>query len=656
MALTQVFKPITIGKLQIPNRIVRGAHDTGLGGPDIGDDYIAFHAARARSGCGLSVMEASSVHPSSRLHIALFGDAIVPSFRRLMEAVQPHGMRVFQQLWHGGNLYPAFDGSPAWAVSDRPGYWGMVGKPMSRRDIAELQTAFVTAALNCQEGGLNGVEVHACHGYLFHQFLSPYYNDRSDEYGGSFENRARFLFETVRAIRKAVRPDFVVGIRLGASQAPGGVSEEDNKIIVRQLEAEGLIDYLSVSRGDYFRMDTMVGSMQNPTGYELPSTADIASVATVPRILTGRFRTLEEADQILREGSADMISMVRAQIADPDLVRKTREGRAEEVRPCIACNQGCIGGLFRVGRMGCAVNPAVGAELTLAEDLIGTTSAPKKVLIVGGGPAGMEAARTAALRGHKVTLVEAQRSLGGSVNLAKVAPSLSTLGDITVWLQQEIERLGVQIRLGTFVEADDIRAEAADVVIIATGAAPRLDGFQLHNPGEPALGCDLPHVLSSQDLMTAKSEKNLGQSALVLDTVGHYEALAVVETLLSRGLSVTYLSSAVSMSPYVQTTWRDVPALERFYALGKFEALVRHHLVEIEPGQCIVRPLQAPANLSRRIAADTVVLVTQNTPLRALYDELRDEHPALFLAGDAHSPRDVQAAIAEGHHLGRSIP
>lgn len=525
MALTHVFKPIMIGEVEIPNRIVRAAHDTGFGGPDIGDDYIAYHAARARSGCGLSVMEASSVHPSSRLHVALFGDAIVPAFRRLMEAVRPHGMRLFQQLWHGGNLYPAFDGSPAWAVSDRPGYWGMVGKPMSLRQIAELKTAFVDAALRCQDGGLDGVEVHACHGYLFHQFLTHHYNNREDEYGGSFENRSRFLFETMRAIRKAVRPDFAVGIRLGASQAPGGISVEDNKTLVRQLEAEGLIDFLSVSHGDYFRMDTMVGSMQNPVGYELPSTAEIASVATVPRILTGRFRTLEEADQALREGSADLISMVRAQIADPELLRKTREGRAEEVRPCIACNQGCIGGLFRVGRMGCAVNPAVGAERVLAEDLIGTTAAPKKVLVVVGGPAGMEAARTAALRGHRVTLAEAQRSLGGTVNLAKAAPRLGTLGDITQWLEMEIRRLGVQVKLGAYMEADDVRAETADVVIVATGASPRLDGFQPHNPGEPALGCELPHVLSSHDLVMSKADANLGASALVLDTVGHYERL-----------------------------------------------------------------------------------------------------------------------------------
>lgn len=655
MALTRVFEPISIGKVRIPNRIARAAHDTGFGSPHISDDSIAYHVARAKGGCGLTILEASSVHPSSAIHVALFGDAVVPAFRKLMDAVRPHGMRVFQQLWHGGNLWPSFDGQPPLAVSDIPGYGGIVGRPMSLRDIAEIRQAFVDAALRCQEGGLDGVEVHACHGYLFHQFLSPFYNTRTDPYGGSLENRSRFLLETLRAIRAAVRPDFAVGVRLGASEAPGGVSIEDNKIVLRRLEDEKLIDYVSVSKGDYFRLDTIVGSMQHPLGYELSSTAEIASIASVPRMLTGRFRTLEEAEQLLREGKADLVSMVRAQIADPDLVRKTREGRVDEVRPCLACNQGCIGGIFRSGRMGCTVNAAVGAERALAEDLIEKTRSPKRVLVVGGGPAGMEAARIAALKGHRVILAEAQRRLGGTVNLAKKAPSLGTLGDITSWLEMEVQRLGVEVRLGTYVEPDEVRAIAADAVIIATGSMPRLDGFQLADPGEPTKGCDLPHAISSHDLFSDGEKVDRGASAVVFDTVGHYEALAVVEQLMKQGLAVTYVSSAVSLSPYVQTTWRDIPALERFHALGSFIALLRHQLVEIQPGFCIVRPRQAASYQAQRIAADTVVLVTHNKPARGLYDALREEHPAVFLIGDANAPRDVQVAIAEGSRTARGL-
>lgn len=343
-------------------------------------------------------------------------------------------------------------------------------------------------------------------------------------------------------------------------------------------------------------------------------------------------------------------------IADPNLVRKTREGRADEVRPCIACNQGCIGGIFRANRMGCTVNAAVGAEATMSEELLVPVDRPKRVLVVGGGPAGLEAARVAALKGHKVRLVEAQNRLGGAVNLAKKAPALLTLGDITDWLEREVARLGVEMCLNTFLEADEIRASDADVVIIATGSEPRLDGFQLADPGEQVEGCDLPHVLSTHALFSGARLPDRGAHALVFDTVGHYEALAAVDTLMQRGLAVTFVTSAVSMSPYVQTTWRDVPALERFHRLGSFEALVRHRLERIEDGACIIRPRQAPTDKVRRVTADVVVLVTHNKPLRGLYEELREEREgSIFVIGDASAPRDVQVAIAEGNQLARAI-
>jgi 2,4-dienoyl-CoA reductase-like NADH-dependent reductase (Old Yellow Enzyme family) len=654
MTLSRIFEPIKIGNVEVPNRIVRTAHDTGYAGPNITDDFIAYHQARAKGGCGLSILEASSVHPSSRMHVALFGDAVIPGFQRLMEAIRPYGMKVFQQLWHGGNLYADSNGAPPWAVSDVPGYTGFVGRVMSTADVSELKRAFVEAALKCQEGGLDGVEVHACHGYIFHQFLSPYYNKRTDQYGGSADNRARFLFETLREIRAAVRSDFAVGVRLGASELPNSIDDELNKQILRQLEAENLIDFVDASKGDYFRMDTMVGSMQQPTGYELPSTAEIASIASVPRIVTGRFRTLEEAEQVLREGQADLISMVRAQIADPDLVRKTRELGADSVRPCIGCNQGCIGGLFRGGRMGCAVNPAAGSEATLSEDLIKRAAVVRKILIVGGGPAGMEAARISALEGHKVVLTEAQPKLGGAINIAKTAPFLQGLGDISLWLEQEVYRLGVDVRLGTYMEIDDVLAEGADEIVIATGSLPRMDGFQLGNPGRNVLGVDLPHVVSSTDLLS-KPNIPKGKTALVLDTVGHFEGLAVVEFLLKKNLAVTYLSHTVSVAPYVQTTFRDIPTLERFYALGNFQTRLRHELVEIRTGNCIIKALQAGPNQTTIVDADTVVLVTQNQPLRELYDELRLHGASVHLAGDAQSPRDLQVAIAEGHRTARAF-
>lgn len=654
MSLNLVFEPLKIGSVEVPNRIARTAHSTGMGDTRITDELIAYHEARARGGCGLSILEACSVHPSSCLTpLGLFSDTIVEDYRRMMARIRPHGMKVFQQLWHGGNLYNGYDGGAPWAVSSITGFLGKVGRVMNESMIRELIGAYAEAAAKAREGGLDGVEVHAAHGYLPQQFLSPVYNNRTDDWGGSFENRNRFLVETLRAIRAKAGADFALGIRLSASEMPGGVTEEDNKQVLRAVQAEGLIDYVNASRGDYYKMDTMVGGMHNPTGYELPSSGDIASVATVPRLVTGRIRTLEEADQIIREGVADLVSMVRQHIADPNIVRKTREGRAEEVRPCIGCNQGCWGGHARNGRFGCTVNAAAGRELELAEELFGTTAAPKKVLVVGGGPAGMEAARVAAAAGHKVVLCEASPSLGGVVAVAKKAPKLATVGDIAYWLEQEVYRLGVEVRLNTYVEPSDVLAEQADHVIVATGSLPRMDGLQPTNPGSPVRGVDQPHVVSSIELLA--SPQKLGKTAVVVDTVGEYEGIAVMEHLLSKGVKVTFVTSARSMAPEIEKTQRDWPAYERFLRLGDFEVLTRHHLVEIQPGECIVRPHLASDNQTRVLPADTVVLVTQNEPLTQLWDELHESLPSISLVGDAQQPRDILHAIWDGHAAARAI-
>jgi 2,4-dienoyl-CoA reductase-like NADH-dependent reductase (Old Yellow Enzyme family)/thioredoxin reductase len=654
MALKMVFEPIRIGAVEIPNRVARTAHSSGMGTTRITDELIAYHEARAKGGCGLSILEACSIHRSSALTpLSLYSDTIVEDYRKLMDRIRPHGMKVFQQLWHGGNLYNGIDGSAGWAASSLAGFLGKVGRTMSEAMILEVIEGYAQCAVKAREGGLDGVEVHAAHGYLPQQFLSPLTNTRTDDWGGSFENRNRFLMETLRAIRRAAGADFALGIRLSASEMPGGVSEEDNKQVLRAVQAEGLIDYVNVSRGDYYKMDTMVSGMHSPTGYELASSADIASVGTVPRLVTGRFRTLEEIDQVIRDGLADLVSMVRQHIADPDIVRKTREGRVEEVRPCIGCNQGCWGGWARNGRFGCTVNPAAGRELELAEDLMVKTDEPKTVLVVGGGPGGLEAARTAALKGHKVILCEAGPALGGAINVAKRAPKLSTIGDIAYWLEQEVYRLGVDVRLNTYVEAADIEAIGADHVIVATGSAPRMDGVQNLNPGEPARGVEQSHVVSAIDVFTAP--RDWGKSALVLDTHGDYVGLAVTEQLLGQGVKVSYVTPHTSLAPELEKTRRDGPALERFYKLGEFEVLNRTHLVEIQKDQCIVRPLLAGANQTRTVPADTVVLITHNEPLDGLWNELHETRTGVCLVGDAQQPRDVLNAIWEGHAAARAI-
>jgi 2,4-dienoyl-CoA reductase-like NADH-dependent reductase (Old Yellow Enzyme family) len=646
MALHKVFEPLKVGPVTLPNRVVRTAHGGLEMSPRMTDDYIAYHARRGKGGCGLTILGAASVHPSSMLYpYGLFYDGIVRDYRRLMDACEPTGMKVFAQLWHGGNLYPAIDGGPGWAVSDIPGMMGMTGLRMTGDMIREVIAAYVKSAVEARDGGLHGVEVHAAHGYLPQQFLSPIYNDRTDEWGGSFDNRIRFLLEVLRGIRAEVGADMAISVRLAASDMPGGIDIAENQQVLRALEAEGLIDLVNVSRGDYYRMDTMVGAMQNPTGYEVPSSGEIASVATVPRLLAGRYRTLDDAEQLLRSGEADLVSMVRAQIADPDLVNKTREGRALEVRPCIGCNQ-----QRRGGRFGCAVNAAAGIESTYDEDFITPAATPSKVLVIGGGPGGMEAARVAAIKGHKVVLCEASPELGGMLNVARRAPQSASFGDIALWLEAEIYRLGVDVRLNTYVEPEDILAEGADHVIVATGSIPRMDAQQYTFPAQAVPGKDQPHVVSAIEVL--RESRDWGRSAVVLDTVGDYEGLAVTEELLSKGLSVRLVTPSAAIGEKNERTW---PAYERFTQMGGFEEVTRHHLVEIRKDDVLVRPHLAAQQQVRAIPADTVVLITPNQPLRELFEALAGTQPNLTLIGDARQPRDLLRAIWEGHAAARAI-
>lgn len=642
----RIFEPLKVGPVELPNRVVRTAHGGLEMASRMSDDYIAYHARRGKGGCGLTILGAASVHPSSKLFpFSLFHKDIVADYERLMAACRRWSMKVFAQLWHGGNLYPAADGSPGWAVSDKTGMLGMTGIGMSEDMIAEVIAAYAQRAVEAREGGLHGIEVHAAHGYLPQQFLSSAHNDRSDRWGGSFENRSRFLMEVLRAIRGAVGGDLAISVRLAATDMPGGIDIAENQRVLMALQAEKLIDMVNVSRGDYYRLDTIVGAMQNPTGYEIPSSGEIASVATVPRLLAGRYRTLDDAEQLLRDGTADLVSMVRAQIADPDLVNKTRAGRALEVRPCIGCNQQARG-----GRFGCAVNAAAGIESTYDEDLITPAAERRKVLVIGGGPAGMEAARVAALQGHQVILCEAGPNLGGMLNTARRAPHSGGFGDIALWLEQEILRLGVELRLNTYVDAEDVLAEGADHVIIATGSQPRMDGMQYTFPALAVPGTDLPHVVSVVDLLQTK--RDWGKTALVLDTVGDYDGLAASEFLLTQGVKVTYVTGGAGLA---ERNERRLTAWERFLALGGFEMLPWHHLIEIKPGEATVRPYLGAAQQVQIIPADTVVLITHNQPLRDLHDALRDRHDRVTIIGDAKQPRDLLQAIWEGHAAARAL-
>ncbi|MFD0850215.1 oxidoreductase [Sphingosinicella xenopeptidilytica] len=650
----RALSPIAIGGVEVKNRIARTAHATMMArGGGITPELIAYHLARAEGGVGLTILEAAGVHPSSVLSLANLDDSIIDGYRALAAAMAPTGMRVFQQLWHGGHIYPQPDGAPPLAPGTVPSHIaGIAPRPLTRRQIAEIITAYAAAARRCEVGGLDGVEIHGGHGYLLAQFLSPVHNQREDEYGGDLEGRMRLLREVLGAVRDAVSPGFAVGVRLSDSADPRILAMADVATVAARLRDEGLIDYVNMSWGDYYALQRQVGGMDAPTGFQIPYTAPPVADFGLPRLLNGRFRTLEEVEQVLREGEADLISMVRAHIADPEIVAKSAAGHPERVRPCIACNQGCIGRAATFGRLGCVVNTAAGEEGRLAERRITPAERLQRVLIVGGGPGGLEAARIAATAGHKVTLAEAMPTLGGLTNVYRPAPRMGTIGDIAGWLEQEVYRLGVDVRLSTYLDAADIAEEGADTVILAVGADLDMPLRQVQSPAdalEPAPGTRL---VSTLDLFGERG-RDWGKSAVVVDEHGHYEAIAAAEHLLEQGLAVTFVTRHKLFAPLIDVTLRTQSALERLYARGDFTLRVGSRVVAARPGSADVQP-QFGGRVET-FAADTIVWVPIRGGQHALAAELEALGVNFVRIGDALAGRNLQTAIREGHLAARAL-
>jgi 2,4-dienoyl-CoA reductase-like NADH-dependent reductase (Old Yellow Enzyme family) len=645
-----VFAPLDIGSVTVPNRICRTAHGSGNPWVDAGDGLITYHEARARGGVGLIILEPAGVHPSCPTVIPAWDDRVVEGYQKLAPAIHRHGTKLFQQIWHWGNAVPVNPlGGPLWSSSDVPNPGaGTVPRPMTKAMIDEVVAGFASAARRTKVGGLDGVEVHGAHGYLVSQFLSPIANRREDEYGGSLENRVRFLREVLEAIRAEVGTGYVVGVRISSSEeVEGGLTPPDSLEIAKMIEP--LVDYINVSLGSNYNYH--MSTMDHPLGLELPKSEIITKQLDVPTIVAGRIMTLEQADAIIESGQASMVSMVRALIADPDLIRKGRDGRHAEVRPCTSSSQGCMGGAL--GKFACVVNPSVGNEALVPSDVPPPTDDPKHVLVAGGGPAGLEAARGAALAGHTVTLCEMTNALGGQVAIASLAPHRADWGAITQWLGDEVERVGVKVRLRTAVEPDLVREENPDVVIVATGSTPRRDGFQSKRPTYQLPGVGLPHVYTSWDVFGFGGRAEVGATALVFDDAGGFEAIATAEMLAAAGASVTVVTRHPIMGAIVPAReWTVALPRERLLASG-----ARHvgqgYLEEIRPGEVDVGVFGSDERIT--CPADTVVLVGYNLPNRELADALDGFAGPVHLVGDAAGGSNLEQAIREGHMVARQL-
>lgn len=652
MAYEILQEPVQIAGCRVPNRIVRTAHATGFARGEISPRLVAYHAARARGGVGLSFIEIAAVHPTTPSGVIAFHDGVIGGYRALADACRPHGMRLFQQLWHGGSNAVPLDGGPSWGPSTVPeAQQGRTPIPMTQAMIDEVVAGFAAAARRCREGGLDGVEVHAAHGYLPGQFLSPLTNRRSDGYGGSLENRTRFLREVLAAIRGAVGAGFPVGVRLsGTEGVAGGIQPDEARGTAEILEAAGLVDFVNVSMGSYYAFHKFIGAMHEPLGYEIPTSEPVTKAVRVPTIVTGRIMDLHDAERIVRSGIADLVSMVRATIADPEIVAKSFRGDAARVRPCISCNQGCVGGLLgAVGHVGCLVNPDAGFE---ERAQLAPTRTPRRVVVVGGGPAGLEAALTAARRGHRVTLCEAGTQLGGVAQLARRAPHREDMVVIVRWLAQELEAAGVEIRLGAAMTAAEIAAGAFDAVIVATGGEPRRDGRSRHRPAQEVPGVRSPHVGTPEDVLAGR----LGESArcaVVYDDFGHVSGASIAEHLIARGVRVAFATGEPSLASQLGPSLQADPYNARLRSHADFTLFTRSVVAAVTPTHVALRDLDT--GLACEVEADLVVLETGSLPRRELHDALVARGIEAHLAGDALSTRDMQHAFASGRRAGNAV-
>jgi len=646
-----LFEPIDVGPVTIPNRIVRSAHGTQL----YGESLIAYHEARAAGGVGMTTLQATGVHRDSPSSIPLHSDDCIPFYRELSDRIRPHGMKLFQQIYHPGSATrpTAMAGMISASAIPNP-MVGAVPVEMTRAMIAEQVEAFAAAARRCRDGGLDGVDVHASSGYLLEQFLSPANNLRADEYGGPLENRMRFLMEVLAAIRAEIGRDICVGIRLPNEEfIPGGLTPGDVAEIARIVEP--YVDYVSLHMGSYWRFHKLLSTMDDPLGNEMAVNEQILPAVGVPSIVVGRIMTLDQASQIVASGAADMVSMVRALIADPELVNKARRGDAHLVRPCIGSNIGCVGQLMSVGRLGCVVNVAAGRETTTPFEPPAPADIPKRVLVVGGGPAGLEAARTAALRGHEVHLHEANRHLGGQVTIAASAPHRSDIGAITGWLANEVERLGVRIRLHSMVTPDVVADVAPDEVVIATGTSPRRDGFQLATPVDAVVGHDRRHVFTSWDVFGFGGRATLAGPAVVFDDTGTFEAISVADTLLEAGLHVTMVGRHEAIGATLPYPPATVNAARERLMSKDFDFIGGHHLQGITDDEVLIG---VPFTERRRaLPAAMVVLVTFGHPNRELAELLTVEPsaPTVHLVGDVTGTNGILPAIHRAAEVARAI-
>jgi 2,4-dienoyl-CoA reductase-like NADH-dependent reductase (Old Yellow Enzyme family) len=658
-AFPHLFEPLQLRHQQLRNRVVFGAHTANMAENGIpGARHLGYYLERAKGGAAMIVVEPVPVHATAVLtrgNMRHSSDAIIEPLRRITDACHGEGAVMLQQLYHVGQ-HGDFDNSYSahWSPSGLPSYHDADGShAMLEAEIEEIIDSFVAAAVRAQQAGFDGVELFGAYNGLIEQFWLPWSNRRTDRWGGSLDNRMRFTREIIERTRRKVGQDFIIGLNASIdSGVEVALTIEGLSEVAWWLDQRQLIDYLSCGTGGYFNFAELMPTFQFADKLGAPLAEALKKVVTHARIQAeSHIRTPENADYVVASGQADLVSIVRGQIADPHLANKARADQAERVRGCISCNQMCWGRRSRDLWISCLVNPSAGREFEWGGDRFTPAIASRHVLVIGGGPAGMEAARVAAERGHQVTLAEAGPRLGGAFRLAGLQPRRTQILELVDWYERELARLGVDVRPHTPLEAEDMPAFGAQAIVVATGSLPTGSGFQRQWPQQATLpGVHLPNVWPIEDVMGKLAKP--GKRVLLIDDTGDWRGGGTAWHLAELGHTVTIVSGWPLVGYWIQRTAGDGRLRARLAQLGArwmLESVVtRWH----GDGGDVRSLLDGSV---ARVDADALVLATTNTPLNDLATALQGTAATVHVVGDALAARLAVHAIYEARSLALSL-
>jgi len=648
-----LFSPLRVGRYTLRNRIMNTGHaahfQTGEGLPT--ERYADYVGERAKGGAGIIVTGHTIPVPDGEISLSLSNasDKVIPAYQRMAAATHAHDVPLVAQMGHRGRRVSdsaAFLGRTIIAPSAVPpldfSAPMFVPHVMTTGEVEALVEAFAKGAGRVIKGDLDGVEIAVGMDYLFTNFLHSHCNRRDDKYGGgTIQERMTFLREVLVAIRAEIGANKMIGVRMYDDQADYSMQLAEHVELSSILDREGLVDYLNIWQG--MVPSPRSGRTHWPSYYYAPGAfvhlpAAIKAAVKLPVVGTGRMDSPAVAEKTLADGKADMIGMARTLIADPHFPNKAKAGQVEDIRQCIACTQSCVGHIYLGLGVSCIYNPVTGREAEWST--LAPAASPKKIVIVGAGPAGMEAARVAAMRGHKVTLIDRGPRMGGQINLVMKTPNRGNFEEIILWFERQLPKLGVTIQLKTEATEDSVLALDVDEIVVATGSTAYLPEIE---------GRDSPNVFTARDVLAGKAK--LGEHVLVVDTIGRSEAITTADYLADRGHRVELMTG---MSLIAQ----DMPPPSRHNLLEK---LITSQ-VRLTTSMGVWSVSEGSVDVYNTVTweagttkADSVVFGSGGAADDTLFRRLLARHPRVHAIGDCYQARDIEVATTDGHRLGREL-